>query len=1033
MPLQPTSLPSTSVSVADGDVERRRATILFADIEGSTRMIRDLDPEAATELLDPPVQSMVDAVRRHHGTVSHVLGDGVVAIFGAPNSNEDHAVMACLAALTILRGLEGRSGVRVRIGINSGEILLRQMQVGDSRTYDGIGAPVHLAARLEQTAKPGTACLSAATYALARDYVEARRLEPVAMKGMKGKVARYLLRDMNLAASRFGVRSASGLSTFVGRSDELKWLADALGESKARRVVAHLTGPAGIGKSRLLHEFLTGLGTSARVIRLNGSPHTREAAFQPVRSWLLDWAGIKPSDSAAAGHILLHKALARHGRLADAERAQLSNLLGLRDRPSPGGGGAAAPIRLQADGALAALFSELAAGKPLVLALDDVDCFDEASLDLIERVIVHPRLPALLVTTTSRTRFRFSRRVPGTLSRALRPLPASDAERLLALRDPHFTGDRELTQSVIQKTGGNPLFIEEVASLVAQAPDTVRSRLDRAVLRLPDRLEALIADRLSALAKGEARLLGLCALIGNEVPLDLLRLVTGQDEDELLGRLRALQARRLIQRSERGAFSFQHSLIRDVCLGSMPSGVRRAHHARILAMLEETAGARHDERIDDLCYHAINAEKWERAVVHLRAAADAAMEKSAFPLVELYLARALDLCDRLPRNEETLRARIDILLLQRTLVGATGKYAEANRLLGQAETLARRLGDPATQARVLAFRVHVLNILGDLAGSLSAGTRARRVARRSGDPSLLALSNLVLGQAHFNRGEFARAEAALLDNTRLLAEKPVDLRLGAVATLTVSNPVTLAMVQGLQARFAEAAGAAERALAAAAATGRPYDLALARFAEGFVALQRREAEAASSAFGASLEVALKNDLSQMMPPALAGLGHARLIGLDLEGAIERLEAARSLSLQQKRYMIQIWATGALALANARAGNMADAERVGRKAVEVAAQYGFTGFRIPALRALGLARAAAGRRSARRSLASALEIAGRTGAAAESGHCHMALALCNPQDPDVHLQEAGRLYAGAGLDGFRQRLMGLPAADRICLL
>ena len=191
---------------------RRRATILFADIQNSTELIRDLDPEAAGRLLDAPIQHMLEAVTRYRGTVSHVLGDGVVAIFGAPNESEDHAVMACLAARAILDTMEThhRGAIRVRVGVHSGEVVFRPVPVGRSHSYDSIGAAVHIAARLEQTADPGTACISAATHDLARGFINADALNPVAMKGFDDPLERFLLVGVNPAADRWSVRSAQG-------------------------------------------------------------------------------------------------------------------------------------------------------------------------------------------------------------------------------------------------------------------------------------------------------------------------------------------------------------------------------------------------------------------------------------------------------------------------------------------------------------------------------------------------------------------------------------------------------------------------------------------------------------------------------------------------------------------------------------------------------------------------------------------------------------------------------------------------------
>ena len=1025
--------------------ERRRATILFADIQDSTELIRDLDPEAATRLLDPPIKLMLDAVARYHGTVSHVLGDGIVAIFGAPAASEDHAVMACLAAHAMLESLDARhaGAIRARIGLHSGDVVVRHVQIGKSNTYDSVGAAVHIAARLEQTAEPGTACISATTYELAKGFINARRLSPVAMKGIDGEVERYLLLGMNKAASRWSVRSARGLSAFTDRVREVKWLATALQRSGTGGGLAvHIAGPPGIGKSRLLHEFLSGGAEQYCVFRLAGSPHTKDAAFQPIRSWMLDWIGIRPSDPAAAAQAKLDAALRSFEGFTDIDHVRLSSLLGLRDRPPSGVGHPVLPVALRTEQTLAKAFNGIAAGRLIVLACDDVDCFDPMSLELLEALIVEMDTTPFLLITTSRSRFRLS---PGitvpTQSLNLRPLSDADARKFLAQHDPRFLEGRELTQAVIQKTSGNPLFLEEVASLVVQdqAGDAGLGRnnggIDRLTLAIPDRIEPLIADRLAKLSNKQRRLLELCAVIGNDVPLYLLASLAGYDEAELENRLERLHARRLIYRNEgdAGSYSFRHSIIRDVCFNGMLLATRRSYHARILEVLERDIGPRHDLRADDLCYHAINAELWDKAVVHLRAAADAAVERSAFKTGEFYLMRASEIAAKLPETDATLRVRIDILLSLRNLIGATAKYAETKRLLDQAEEIARKLGDPDCHARVLASRIHVLSILGDLKAAVSAGNRARTLARKAGDRSLLALSNFFLGQTRFNRGEFSKAETAFLENAAILRGPPIALRLGAMATLTVSNPANLAAVQAFQSRFEAAERSAHQALQAANATARPYDMTLADLYHGVVLLQGRSAEAATEAFTRALELARLRELEQLLPPVLVGLGQAQLLSGDLDRGLDRLKEAHELSVAQNRYMLQIWAASSLALVMTQLGRARDAVPLAHGAVVAAKRYGFAGFQIQALRSLGLAQTAVGDKGAAATLERALGLSRNVGARAESAHCHVALSACRHDKAGAHVDAARRIYAEIGMEKFLDRLMALPSNDRICLL
>ncbi|MFI4986193.1 MAG: adenylate/guanylate cyclase domain-containing protein, partial [Alphaproteobacteria bacterium] len=237
--------------------ERKQVTVLFADIRGSTELIQGLDPEQALEQLDPGLRVMMDAVHRYEGVVSRVQGDGIMALFGAPIAHEDHAVRACLAAhamLDAIARLEG-SRLRIRVGMNSGEVVVRSVGNDLSLEYDAVGFTVHLAARMEQTAAPGTACLSPSTRKLASGFIEVRSLGARDVKGMTEPVEVFELVAIT-GLARWDVRvAAHGLSRFVGRTTELAVLLDAAKRTIAGRgQIVAIVGEPGVGKSRLVHE-----------------------------------------------------------------------------------------------------------------------------------------------------------------------------------------------------------------------------------------------------------------------------------------------------------------------------------------------------------------------------------------------------------------------------------------------------------------------------------------------------------------------------------------------------------------------------------------------------------------------------------------------------------------------------------------------------------------------------------------------------------------------------------------------------------
>src|SRR3989475_586261 len=241
--------------------ERKRVTVLFADMKGSMELLADRDPEEARRILDPVLERMMEAVHHYEGTVNQVMGDGIMALFGAPLAHEDHAVRACYAALRMQEivkrygeSLRRQEGIlpQIRVGLNSGEVVVRSIGSDLHIDYTAVGEPTHLAARVEQAARPGSVLITAATLQLAEGYVQAMSLGPVNVKGLGKPVEVYELTGAGTGRSRFQVLAGRGLTTFVGRAGEIERLDAALAQSRAGRgEVVAIVGEPGVGKSRL--------------------------------------------------------------------------------------------------------------------------------------------------------------------------------------------------------------------------------------------------------------------------------------------------------------------------------------------------------------------------------------------------------------------------------------------------------------------------------------------------------------------------------------------------------------------------------------------------------------------------------------------------------------------------------------------------------------------------------------------------------------------------------------------------------------
>src|SRR3989475_9559016 len=287
--------------------ERKQVTVLFADLKGSTELIRDLDPETAQKLLDPALQRMMDAVHRFEGTVNQVLGDGIMALFGAPIAHEDHALRACYAALAMqaelrryaeeVRRTQGLE-VQLRVGLNSGDVVVRTIGNDLHMDYSAVGQTTHLAARMEQLATPGTIRLTAATLRLVEGLVRVNTLGPIPVKGLDEPVEVFELVGATAVRQRFQARAAQGLTRFVGRQRELDTLHQALEQAgTGHGQVVALVGEAGVGKSRLVYEFTHSHHTQGwRVLDSASVSYGKATPYFPVLELLKRYCHLEDHD-----------------------------------------------------------------------------------------------------------------------------------------------------------------------------------------------------------------------------------------------------------------------------------------------------------------------------------------------------------------------------------------------------------------------------------------------------------------------------------------------------------------------------------------------------------------------------------------------------------------------------------------------------------------------------------------------------------------------------------------------------------------
>ena len=815
--------------------ERKQVTVLFANIKGSTELIQDRDPEEAQQLLDGAVQVMMDAVHRYEGTVSRLMGDGLMAIFGAPVAHEDHAVRACYAALSLqdsMRRYEERVrrthgvGMEARIGLNSGEVVVRLISDDLHMDYTAMGQTVHLASRLEQLAREGTALLSSATLALVEGYVQVLSLGPVPVKGLEGPIEIYELIGAGQARTRLQAAAARGLTRFVGRQSELETLHAALAQAgNGHGQVAALVGEPGVGKSRLVWELTHSHRVQDWTVLESGSvSYGKATSWLPVSDLLRAYCRIEPRDDQRA---IREKLIGKLLNLDEGLRPALPAFLALLDvaAEDPDWDALDGPQRRRATlDAVRRLFLREAQVQPLLLVFEDLHWIDAETQALLDALVESLPAARLLLLVNYRPEYRhaWGNKTYYTQLR-VDPLPPASAGELLA----SLLGDgpslEPLKSLLAARTEGNPFFLEEcVRELVETgllAGERGAHRLTRAALetRVPATVQAILAARIDRLTADDKQLLQTAAVVGMDVPYRLLEAVASSAHDALGSGLGRLQAAEFLFESAlfpELEYTFKHALTHEVAYGSLLGERRRALHRQVVAAIERLYGDRLAEHAERLAHHALRGEAWEKALVYCRQAGVKAGTRSALPEAAAFLEQAVGALERLhgdvtAASSTTEQSVLELAVDLRTDLGraltAGHELHRARQVYLEAEQLAERLGDHRRQATVLSLSSTLLMNMGDGQGSIEYGRRTLAVAESADDAESQGVAANNLGFVYLQLGDYRQGAHWL---TRCLELAGTDLTRQWAATGGYSAVVA----RSLLARCHAELGDFERAL-----------------------------------------------------------------------------------------------------------------------------------------------------------------------------------------------------------------------------
>jgi class 3 adenylate cyclase/predicted ATPase len=764
--------------------------VLFVDVKGSMDLAEQVDPEEWHKIMDRFFAILSEGVHRFEGTINQYTGDGVMALFGAPIAHEDHAQRACYAALAMQEDLrryanelrlEKGLNFSVRMGLNSGEVVVGKIGDNLRMDYTALGHTASLAARMEQIAESGKTYVSEHTATLANGFVAFQDLGRLAIKGAKEPIRVYELQGIGKLRTKLEVSRSRGFSRFVGRTDEMAVLEAALARAIAGtgQVVGVVANP-GVGKSRRCFEFAERCrARGIAVYEAHGVSHGKAIPLLPVLESLRGYFGIMEQDSAqttrdkiAGRMVLLDETLANGLPI-------MFDLLGVPDpeRPAP-------PLDPEARqrqflDLMRRIGRARSAREPAVHLYEDLHWFDGASEEFIAHLVDASPANRTLLLLNFRPEYHASwmershyQQVP------LLPLgPEAIAELLRDLlgTDPSVTS---IGTRIRERTGGNPFFIEETVQALAEGGSLEGTRgayrllQPAADLTLPTTVQAVLAARIDRLGERERHVLQTAAVIGRTFTEPILRRVVELPETELGRALDRLTAAEFIYEQAlypELEYIFKHALTQEVAYQSLLNERRLTLHEHVAQAIESVFAGRLDEHLSELAHHYSHSRNTDKAIDYSRLAGERAVRLSANVEAISHLTRGLELLKTLP--DTSLRAERELALqiaLGVPLSAVRGLASpEAGSLYARARELCQQVGETPELFRVLRGLWEFHELRAEYRTAFELAEELLALAERLQDRALLLIAHDVMGDTSLWVGDFPAARAHLEQGFRL--------------------------------------------------------------------------------------------------------------------------------------------------------------------------------------------------------------------------------------------------------------------------
>ena len=1039
--------------------ERKQVTILFADIKDSTRLVEGRDPEQAQKLLDPILKAMMDAVHRYEGTVSHILGDGIMALFGAPLAHEDHAVRACYAALAMQQQLRhyadeiGPSDElpQIRIGLNSGEVVVRTIGNDLNLDYLAVGDSIHLASRMEELAAPGAILMTARTLREVEGFVQVNSLGLLQAKGFAQLIEGFELTGVTAVRKRLHAAVARGLSGFVGRRTEIEVFKRVLQQaSSGHGQILALCGEAGMGKSRLVYEFThSHLSPEWAVLEATSASYGKATPYYPLIELLRRYFQLHEGESPETIRLKVQTHLTElNARLKDAIPPLLALLDVLPDAEAQAKKDSGASNgerefskfinqfenlepqqrrRLTFE-ALKGVFIRESIKQPVLLLMEDLHWIDNETQAFLDYLVESLPMNRLLLLVNYRPGYShtWSDKSYYTQIR-VDPLSDQGAEELLRI----LLGDNEdlgpLKELLIKRTEGNPFFVEEsVRSLVESGSLTgikgqYRPGLKIDSIRIPSTVQTVLADRIDRLPAIEKHLLQTASAIGVIVPMALLQAVAGLPEDELYRHLATLRSSEFLYESNLFPdleYTFKHALTNEVVYGAMLHNHKSLLHARIVNALEQSAGEISHDHIEKLAHHAFHGELWQKAVFYLRQASAIAMGRSANKEAVVFLERARDALQKLPDSREKFEQSVDVRLELRNVLFLLGEFGQIQTYLTEARSIAESLGDLCKLRFIWNAQLSYFSLTGEPDRVIELGKRALAPGMACEDPQVDVVTHYYMGIAYYMTADYGQAMNVLRQSLAMIDAAGLSHdRLGTSTIVSVVCRNWLVHSLAQTGSFSEGVVFANEGVRIAKEVNHPYSLAYMTCGLGFLFLLKGDLKLAIELFQQCEKLCQDANIRVLNPQITAYLGLARALSGHNDEALPLLELADDQTMSIGRFSGHALRVAWLSESYLMSGRLSDARVHAKRALDLADRLKERGHGAWSLKVLGdlaayedPAAIKEGKVYLDRALAAAIELGMRP----LEAHCHLSqgklyLRTSDFYHAEMELNRAAEIY------------------------